>query len=473
MFLQTTSVVILIFMFHCFLHMSALIPEVCVHNVTRPNAVCCPLDPYNHQVCGGPERGFCHRIATPVEFIPHVFLMDDRLAWPLRFFSYLCQCKGNFFGIACESCWFGWKGQHCDQKNLKIRRDIRSLPEDELNLFKDVYKRSSKWPSGFVILDESTNLRSDPLNKPRFIQASVQYFVAFIHRYGARPTLYKNKRDCQMYGILNFNHDGVVFPTWHRYFQLLWEQMFAKIAYEVHHVQDYMTPYWDFVGLENCDICTDKYVGGKGYEDKDGLHLSRHSPFSNLLDFCLEPDGDNICFGCQAAKRLPTITRKFRTNDFPNQKDVEYVLSLKHYFIPGERDSESCDSFHMALEGYCGRPGANATFKWMHNKIHLMIDGSMCCTATATNDPIFLLMHNFVDKLFNIWLRIYRPDKSVYPNRDVRPGHSRDSFMIGLLPLARNGDMFVDSVELGYDYDDMIIGKYAQNNLPPIVLKYH
>ncbi|VDP32762.1 unnamed protein product [Echinostoma caproni] len=52
--------------------------------------------------------------------------------------------------------------------------------------------------------------------------------------------------------------------------------------------------------------------------------------------------------------------------------------------------------------------------------------------------------------------------------RNVRPGHSRDSFMIGIFPLARNVDMFVDSLDLGYDYDDMLFGKHAHNHMPPI-----
>ncbi|GAA48882.1 tyrosinase [Clonorchis sinensis] len=452
-------------------HVTALIPEQCAHNVSRPFSTCCPTDPFNHLVCGGPERGSCQQLTIHREYVPRVFLMDDRLFWPARFFDHVCHCKDKFYGVACEQCWFGWTGPHCDQKEIRIRRNIRSLSEDELELFKDVMYRSQTWPSGFWVLDESTNNRSDPLFKPRLKPASVQYWAAFIHRYGARPTLYETEEECSRFGILNFSHDGVTFPTWHRYFQLIWERMLSNIALEVHGIHNFAVPYWDMIGLEKCDICTDDYVGGPGHIDRYGVHLSPNSAFTGFQEYCLEPEGDEVCFGCQGTKPNTTITRQFLTNAFPNQEDLYFTLNLQDYFVPGERDSEECRSFHMALEGYCGRPDTDPTYRWMHNRLHRMINGSMCCTSTATNDPIFIVLHNFVDKIFNAWLRLYHPPIEAYPRDNVRPGHSRDAFMVALMPLLRNADMFVDSLQLGYDYDNMMFGQFAQNGVPPIVVE--
>lgn len=449
-------------------NVSALIPEVCAYNVTQSSPVCCPRNPYNREICGGTNRGYCQEIITPNEFIPYVFRLDDRISWPRKFFRYACQCKGNYYGVSCESCWFGWKGRKCNKPDNRIRRDIRSLSKRELSIFKDVVRRSQNWPSGYVVLDESTNFRSDPLTSPRFEMASIQYFITFNHRYGSRSTLYKNEQDCQDYGILNFNHDGVVFPTWHRYQLLVWERLLAQIAYKVHRVKGFTVPYWDWVGLKECDICTNKYIGGPGVRDEDGLHISSKHPFHNLTEFCYEPQDGMVCYGCQKAGRVATITREFRTYDFPDQRDVEYAMNLKKYFVPGERTRDKCEAFHMALEGFCGRPDADPTYRWLHNKVHVMIDGSMCCSATATNDPIFLLHHAFVDKLFNFWLKLRRPKLEDFPNSNVRPGHSRDSFLIGLMPLARSSDMFCESSLLGYEYDDKPIGHSAQNRMPPI-----
>lgn len=308
---------------------SALIPEQCVHNVTTPYAVCCPIDPNNGMVCGGPHRGYCEKIVVPHEDIPPMFHMDDRLAWPLRYFSHTCQCNDRFFGVACERCWFGWTGPKCDIPKKIVRRDIRSLSPRELEIHKVLMKKSETWPSGYAVIDETNNWNSDPLNAPRFVSASVHHYIAFLHRFGSRSTLYKNEKDCNDYAILNFNHDGVVFPTWHRHYNLVWEMLLGDIAFKLYGIHDYAIPYWDFIGLKSCDICTNKYFGAPGKEDEDGVHLSRHSLFHNTTEHCYEPEDGTACFGCRRDKRPSTITRHFRALDFPTQMDLEYVLSLK------------------------------------------------------------------------------------------------------------------------------------------------
>ncbi|KER27853.1 hypothetical protein T265_13717, partial [Opisthorchis viverrini] len=55
--------------------------------------------------------------------------------------------------------------------------------------------------------------------------------------------------------------------------------------------------------------------------------------------------------------------------------------------------------------------------------------------------------------LFNMWYRRHKPPFDAYPNHDVRPGHKRDAFLATMFPLVRNGDMFTDVNNLGYDYD--------------------
>ncbi|THD27125.1 Tyrosinase [Fasciola hepatica] len=442
----------------------ALIPEQCVHNATKSNAICCPPDPHNGLICGGSHRGFCQQIYAPKEPIPSIFRVDDRLQWPTRFIKYACQCKDRFFGVACEQCWFGWKGPNCDIPDFRIRRDIRRLSEHDLHIFIDVVARSQKWPSHYMVLDESDNKRVDPVKKPRFIPASVQYYMTFLHCYGSRTTLFKNKQKCEDYGILNFNHDGATFPTWHRYFILIWERMLGDIAWEVHGIRDYTLPYWDWVGLKECDICNNHFIGAPGVTDSDGTHIDAHHPFSNLTNFCWEPEVGTACYGCQKGGRFGKLVRKFTREDFPDQDDIRFMMSRKDYFVPGERDSPDCVSFHMALEGFCGRPGTDASALWTHNKVHVMIQGSMAGTATATNDPIFILHHAFIDKLYSMWYRKYRPPVTAYPAKGVRPGHAGDDFMVAIYPLARNSDMFVDTTALGYDHDDPdTVGFWEQN----------
>lgn len=89
------------------------------------------------------------------------------------------------------------------------------------------------------------------------------------------------------------------------------------------------------------------------------------------------------------------------------QNNTEWIFLIIHIYtyrfhVPGERLSPVCLSFNIALEGFCGRPGADPNHRWFHNKIHVLIDGSMCCTATASNDPLFILHHTFIDKIFEV-----------------------------------------------------------------------
>ncbi|KAL3317841.1 hypothetical protein Ciccas_003497 [Cichlidogyrus casuarinus] len=419
---------------------SALVPIQCVHNVTSHAKVCCPVSENNHMVCGGPSRGHCQEIMVSEEHIPSVFVIDDRVFWPTRFFKHGCQCKGNFYGVSCDECWFGWKGKNCDIPEKRIRKDIRSLTEKELFVFKDVVRRSSFWPSGYVVVDESDNEHTDPLNNPKWEEASVHYFVAFSHRYGSRSTLYKNSQDCSLYGILDFNHDG-----------------------HYHNVHDFAFPYWDWVGMDSCDICTNKYIGAEGKEDEYGVRIHPNHPWTNMTEYCYEPNDGMVCYGCQRSGMESKVTRSFNSFDFADQDDYDFVLNLKNYFVPGERDNPNCESFHMALEGFCGRPGSDGTKLWTHNKFHNMIDGSMCCSSTATNDPIFILHHTFMDKLFAIWYMKHKPALEDFPQKGVRPGHCRDCFMIGFIPPARNSDMFIDHRVLGYDYDNYLIATHATN----------
>lgn len=470
MFISNASWITCLLLSLCFcLQVDALIPIQCAHNTTQPGKVCCPRNPHNGMVCGGPERGFCQKVYAPHEDVPDVFRIDDRLEWPTTFIQHACQCQPRFFGVSCERCWFGWTGPHCTEREMRIRRDIRSLSPRELFIFKDVVRRSWDWPSGYLVLDESKNSYVDPIRQPRFISASVQYYLTFLHYYGARSTLYETAEQCTEYGILNFNHDGVVFPTWHRYYNLIWERMLGDIAKEVHGVDNFAMPFWDWVGATDCDICTNKYIGGSGEIDEFGLRIDTKSMFHNLTDFCWEAVPGSICQGCQKDGKFGKVGRHFLDKEFPDQRDILLVLRMKNYYTPGEREETECVSFHMALEGYCGDPAKSSAKLWTHNRLHNMVQGSFQSTATATNDPLFPLHHTTIDKLFSMWYRVRKPNLEVYPNENVRPGHARDAFMIAIFPLARNGDMFLDTRDLGYDYEDPeSIGNFAGNGQPPI-----
>lgn len=66
---------------------------------------------------------------------------------------------------------------------------------------------------------------------------------------------------------------------------------------------------------------------------------------------------------------------------------------------------------------------------------------------------MFLILNNpFLCSIFEQWLRKYRPLQDVYPEANAPIGHNRESYMVPFIPLYRNGDFFVSSKDLGYDY---------------------
>ncbi|XP_008851857.1 tyrosinase-like [Nannospalax galili] len=59
---------------------------------------------------------------------------------------------------------------------------------------------------------------------------------------------------------------------------------------------------------------------------------------------------------------------------------------------------------------------------------------------------------NLLELIFEQWLRRHRPLLEVYPEANAPIGHNRESYMVPFIPLYRNGDFFVSSKDLGYDY---------------------
>lgn len=63
----------------------------------------------------------------------------------------------------------------------------------------------------------------------------------------------------------------------------------------------------------------------------------------------------------------------------------------------------------------------------------------------STNNPFFC-------SIFEQWLRKHRPLQEVYPEANAPIGHNRESYMVPFIPLYRNGDFFISSRDLGYEY---------------------
>lgn len=52
----------------------------------------------------------------------------------------------------------------------------------------------------------------------------------------------------------------------------------------------------------------------------------------------------------------------------------------------------------------CYKYVADNEMSFLHNAVHLYMNGTMSSVDTSANDPIFLVHHVYVDSLFEQWL---------------------------------------------------------------------
>lgn len=453
--------VIPLFLFYITLS-DALIPKACVNNITAigGSGVCCPIPRGASQPCGGPRFGTCQKQFVQLQPLPEHRLRDDRAFWPAKFFKYTCKCEANFFGVACDECWYGWEGPMCDKRQKVIRRNIMSFTPKERKMFVDIVDRTTKTPTQYVIPFEKDHFHSDPLWKPKFLDVDLQYLIAFLHDYASRGTIYKDGYSCQGHRKIDNNHNVIGFSTWHRYYMLFWERELRKIASKLYGWHDFAIPYWDWVDATSCEVCVNSLVGAPG-PMVNGIRLIHPgSPFSKWTEQCTIPPSGSKCAGCHTVwPNFKPLHRDYYRTDFPTTRELQFALSRRNFYLPQkEEDVTKCRGFHETLEGFCGLPGTDMN---MHNKVHNMVSGSFCCSPTAGNDPIFIFHHSQIDRILQIWFEHFQPTVTSFPNHGVDMGNCRECNLIGFLPAVRHGQMFVDLRQLGIYYDNYKFGKHG------------
>ena len=168
----------------------------------------------------------------------------------------------------------------------------------------------------------------------------------------------------------------------------------------------------------------------------------------------------NICWTCHINRSDPErLVRRFTSLDFPTVEEIIELLQITSYQSP-----DACSSFEDMLEA-----GWNCTCRWksrnimLHTTVHNFIKGTLDNLAATMYDPIFILHHVQVDRLFERWRRGVLPSKKDFNNILRVPTECRDCNMPVFLPPVKYGDMFVDVRELGYTYDNYDFGSLSEN----------
>lgn len=225
-------------------------------------------------------------------------------------------------------------------------------------------------------------------------------------------------------------------------------------------------PYWDWTNSQTCDPCIDDLIGAPTEEVDEatrGCFVSPKSPFgtSRWKVFCSNKTNyDNVCSPCQIDRKRPNrLSRTFYRTNFPTVEEVIEFLSLTAY----HNFKDKCLAAESMLES-----GEPCTCKWkpthvmLHATIHLFLHGTMDPLSSSIYDPLFLLHHAQVDRLFERWRRGVLPTRNDFVNLGKEPPQCRECYMGALLPPVKYRDVFVDTRELGYTYENLNFGSLSE-----------
>ncbi len=228
-------------------------------------------------------------------------------------------------------------------------------------------------------------------------------------------------------------HMGPFFFHWHREFIRRFEVDLQSIDASV------TLPYWDF-SVDNSpasSIWNDDFMGGDG-RPADGIVTI--GPFAfNTGNWFLE-----IVVPINTG---PELRRRFGVvcSSLPAVADVNAALGRVPYDFP-PYDTTVNTGFRNYTEGWINGFGCNVQ---MHNRVHVWVGGSMT-TSTSPNDPLFFLMHAFVDKIWADWQALH-PDLTSLPLSAADTINAMEPW--ASLDIIVTPSSVLDHHDLGYAYD--------------------
>ncbi|XP_018604419.2 tyrosinase [Scleropages formosus] len=434
-------------------------PRACATAAVLRTKECCPVWEGDGSVCGALSgRGFCRDVAASElphgPQYPHSGI-DDRERWPLVFYNRTCQCAGNYMGYNCGECKFGYFGANCGERRESIRRNIFHLSGAERRKFISYINLAKNTVSPEYVIATGTYREMGNGSNPMFANVSLYDLFVWMHYYVSRDALLGGPGN--VWQDIDFAHESAAFLPWHRVYLLYWEHEIRKLTGDF----SFTIPYWDWRDAQECDVCTDDLLGGR--HPLNPNLISPGSVFSAWKVICSQSEEYNrrevLCDGTAEGPLLrnPGNHDRNRVSRIPTSADVEFVLSLTDYET-GPMDRGANMSFRNVLEGFASPETGLAVRgqSTMHNSLHIFMNGSMSSVQGSANDPVFLLHHVFIDSIFEQWLRRHQPPRSRYPTENAPIGHNDDYYMVPFIPLFRNGDYFLSTKALGYDYAYMM-----------------
>ena len=409
--------------------------------------------------------------------------IDVRYQWPLLVFERVCICNPGWGGYDCNRCDFGYvsNGGMCVKQNqFLVRQSFSELDDLKRSQYIKVIKAAKnememdyEWA---VVVREPA--RTDRDGSFELQNVSTYDMFVTMHTLAAREQ--DIKPDCKMDlgGVtIDFAHQSSAFLTWHRYYLLIVETELRRVA-EKMGITDFTLPYWDWQ-LDNTTIFHENFFGTP-------LYSKRRTDVSGTL---FDNDWPTVCDlhyreydwqGCDIVRKLCNVNedraqnrrlqRGFRTGSdedpfLPDESSIVMALAANN--------NNGQLGFRNRLEGFVDLcPGNNpqcikylddgGTHNNLHNAVHIFLGGHMRIVPSASNDPIFFLHHANIDRLFEIWIRMFNNLPDYGMQSGGHPGHNWDDYLVPFFPLKTNADMYKRSSELGFSYDNL----HLTQNIP-------
>ena len=257
-----------------------------------------------------------------------------------------------------------------------------------------------------TLVDALKNLKSKQVAAPDGTQISLYDTYVAVHLGVTR--LEKN-------GILlpggasNGGHNNAAFLSWHREFIRRVEEELRLVAND----PDLTIPYWDWAdhsGTMN-EIFVDNFMGGgaTGQLERQGRKVDATHPFSKRNGWPIDPRVhiSRLHLNCQWGDELRRNMGS--STDLPNLCQIEALFETDK----NDTDKNDFEKFREALE----------SGPQMHNAMHGWVGGSML-DFSSPNDPIFMLNHANIDRLWALWQSYGHFGESHYPDSGEPSGHN-------------------------------------------------
>ncbi|KAF8903867.1 tyrosinase [Gymnopilus junonius] len=272
-------------------------------------------------------------------------------------------------------------------------------------------------------------------------------------------------------------HGSVLFPTWHRPYVMLYEQLIQQHALEVaatytvdqaswkQAALDLRQPFWDWAknAVPPDEVIALKQVSITG---PNGKKVTVDNPLYHYKFHPIDSSFPEPYSGWQTTLRQPNSTQPDATDNVPRLKSVlrsaQSDITSSTYSMLTRVHTWPAFSNHTVGDG----GSTSNSLEAIHDGIHVDVggNGQMADPAVAAFDPIFFLHHCNVDRLLSLWA-------ALNPQVWVSQGNSEDGTITipadasidqttPLTPFWNAPNTFwvssatTDSTKLGYTYPD-------------------